>query len=212
MKILIVENEKSLARMLHLTLQRAGHDILGPACTVGEALKIANEVSPDLALIDVYLDDDREGTELAQILDAPGYTTTIFTTADTEKAQSFSHYAFGLLQKPYPLSSIIPTVMLIEALREGQRYLAVPHALRLFRFPHPVFVSHSNQDQCEHQEAYDINERRVFIGIDNGQDNPADGIKKESRRKEQEEPVVRRLPEFKEEQADGQPRHNNCTE
>lgn len=148
MKILIVENEKSLARMLQLLLQKAGHEVLGPVSTVREALEIITVALPELALIDIYLDGDVQGTELAKVLAARGDTTIIFTTADTEKAQSFSHYSFGLLQKPYPLSSIMPTIRLVESLRKGLRYQTMPPALRLFRFPEQAHINAITQQDC----------------------------------------------------------------
>ena len=148
MKILIVENEKSLARMLQIILQKAGHEVLGPVSTVVEALQIINVTLPELALIDIYLDGDLQGTELAKILASRGDTTIIFTTADTERAQSFSQYSFGLLQKPYPLSSIMPTIKLVQSLRKGLRYQTMPPALRLFRFPEQPYMHSAIPPEC----------------------------------------------------------------
>ena len=68
MKILIVEDEWPIAMMLVYALMDAGHQVLGPARTAGEALKIARAARPDLVLSNINLADDVKGTDLARML------------------------------------------------------------------------------------------------------------------------------------------------
>jgi DNA-binding response OmpR family regulator len=142
LNILIVEDETSLARMLRVILREAGHRVLGPVSTVDDALILIETTTPDIALIDIYLADGSEGSELAIHLAEKKQTSVIFTTADTERAQMFSAYAVGLIEKPYPLSCVLPSIHLVEAIQKGERIENLPDSFRLFHFPPEILHYH----------------------------------------------------------------------
>ena len=59
LRILVVEDEYMLAEDLRQSLERLGAEVLGPAATVEQALKLLqSEDSPDGAVLDVNLQGD----------------------------------------------------------------------------------------------------------------------------------------------------------
>ncbi len=58
-RILIVEDEALLCLMLEQYLIDLGHESVGPAYTVAAALKLADQVSFDAAILDLHLGRER---------------------------------------------------------------------------------------------------------------------------------------------------------
>jgi two-component SAPR family response regulator len=55
--VLIVEDEFLIAMNLEAILERYGAHVLGPVASVTEALRLLETESPDLAVLDVHLND-----------------------------------------------------------------------------------------------------------------------------------------------------------
>jgi two-component SAPR family response regulator len=53
--VLVVEDEMLLALDLEYMLKRQGHQVIGPAATVGAGLELARSGQPDAAILDVRL-------------------------------------------------------------------------------------------------------------------------------------------------------------
>lgn len=53
MRILIVEDEVIIALDLQVTMESAGHTVIGPALTIAEAVELLQADRPDLALINM---------------------------------------------------------------------------------------------------------------------------------------------------------------
>ena len=63
--ILIVEDESILAEDLGLSLENLGYLVRGKVSTGEEAVKLAEELRPDLILMDIKLQGDIDGIEAA---------------------------------------------------------------------------------------------------------------------------------------------------
>ncbi|CCD85902.1 conserved protein of unknown function [Bradyrhizobium sp. ORS 285] len=57
--VLVVEDEYFIAMDLQAVLADAGYDVLGPASTATDALKLLDDNSPSAAVLDVNLGDHR---------------------------------------------------------------------------------------------------------------------------------------------------------
>ena len=55
MKVLIVDDNESTREMLRISLQRAGHQVLGEAEDGQSALKAFAELSPEVVLLDIIM-------------------------------------------------------------------------------------------------------------------------------------------------------------
>jgi two-component SAPR family response regulator len=83
-RILVVDDEWLIAATLEMMLQEIGHEVLGPAPNVGQALMLISETTPDAAILDVALGQDRSFA-VADALDAQGVPfvfVTGYATAD----------------------------------------------------------------------------------------------------------------------------------
>lgn len=101
MVVLVVEDEAIIAYCSAATLEDAGYAVVGPAHTAGEALSLARERRPDVALIDVDLETPGAGIDLARHLRAHYGTAIVFATGRTDVARALSDTAVGVLSKPY---------------------------------------------------------------------------------------------------------------
>lgn len=106
MVVLVVEDEAIIAYCSAAMLEDAGHAVVGPAHTAGEAAKLARERRPDVALIDVDLETPGAGIDLARHLRAHYGTAIVFTTGRTDMARADPDTAADVLSKPYDPSAL----------------------------------------------------------------------------------------------------------
>src|SRR5437588_4210898 len=66
-RILIVEDEEAIGKYLQKTLSSHGYDAFAVASTAQEAMERANEKRPDLVLMDIHIQGDRDGIATAQL-------------------------------------------------------------------------------------------------------------------------------------------------
>lgn len=72
MKILVVEDEPLLAMLLEENLTDLGHEIVGSAATVAQALSLLDNAPVDAALLDFSLGENSNSAAVAQRLAAAG--------------------------------------------------------------------------------------------------------------------------------------------
>ena len=131
MVVLIVEDEVLVGMVFSLVLNVAGYRVVGPAGSVRDALDLAAMVEPDIAFVDVNLERDGDGIELARILHQRYGTTCIFLTAQPDRAQTASDAAIGVVAKPYNPDGLIEVVEYAAAIRSGTHRRPAPAALAL---------------------------------------------------------------------------------
>ena len=133
MRILIVEDEPIAAMSAMSELERAGHEVVGPAASLQDALQLAQECKPELALVDIDLNEAGEGVRVARTLRDLG-VASIFVSAQTRVAHDNRHLALGYIGKPYDASDLIRCVDAIDAVLRGDEppSRSIPTALRLF--------------------------------------------------------------------------------
>jgi two-component system, response regulator PdtaR len=131
MVVLIVEDEAIIAYCTAVQLEEAGHMVLGPASSSDEALELASRSPPDVALIDVDLEEPGAGIGLAQQLRSRHDVVIVFTTGQTELARAHADIALGVITKPYDPSELAEIVEYAGATRGGGR-AAVPAGVRSF--------------------------------------------------------------------------------
>lgn len=132
MMILVVEDEPIAALNAMFELQRAGYEVVGPASTRDDALRLAREHRPELALVDIDLTEEGEGLDLAKRLRTLS-VPSLFVSAQTRIAQENSELAVGFLSKPYSSTELVCSVNVVDTvLHGGVPPPAVPEALRLF--------------------------------------------------------------------------------
>jgi CheY-like chemotaxis protein len=84
LRILIVEDEQIVAADLEDKLRRMGHQAIGVAASGDEAILLAEQVRPELVLMDVRLQGAMDGTQAAQSIQRLTGAPVIFITAYAE--------------------------------------------------------------------------------------------------------------------------------
>src|ERR1051326_5669982 len=80
-RILIVEDEQIIAADLRNHVKRLGHDVIGMAIAGEEAIEMADQLNPDLVLMDVRLEGTMSGTEAAREIQERTGAPIVFITA-----------------------------------------------------------------------------------------------------------------------------------
>ncbi len=79
--ILVVEDERIIARDIAMQLCDLGYEPLGPADTGEQAIEMAGQLRPDLVLMDVHLGSAMDGIEAAQAIRTQFDIPTVFLSA-----------------------------------------------------------------------------------------------------------------------------------
>ncbi len=99
--VLIVEDEVLLATELEFLLDEAGCCSVGHAMSSGEAVALARDLQPDLALIDVHLCDGPTGVDVARRIHDDCGAVALFMTANVKRLPADFAGACGVIGKPY---------------------------------------------------------------------------------------------------------------
>jgi len=102
--VLIVEDERIVAKDIEKSLIAMQHEVLGSVASSDEALRRASERCPDLVLMDIHIKGKLDGIETAAILrsrfQVPVVYLTAFADAETVTRATFTE-PFGYILKPY---------------------------------------------------------------------------------------------------------------
>ena len=110
-KLLVIEDDPAIRRLLRVTLERAGHDV-AEAATAREALSLLPIEKPQVVLLDLGL-PDRDGLELVQLIKRQAQTTLIVVSAresTSEKVAALDLGADDYLTKPFDTEELLARV------------------------------------------------------------------------------------------------------
>jgi len=108
-RVLLVDDEPLILATIGQVLRNAGYET-AEAASGEDALKVAQEFDPDLALLDVIM-SGMTGLELAKRLQAETDIPFMFISANAEVEivkQASEYGAVGYLLKPFDIAQIIP--------------------------------------------------------------------------------------------------------
>jgi PAS domain S-box-containing protein len=103
-RILIVEDEQITARDIADSLVALGYEVVGSAANADEALALAGEHRPDIVLLDIVLQGDRDGISLSSAFRSDFGIPVVFLTAHTDESvfeRAKITEPFGYLIKPF---------------------------------------------------------------------------------------------------------------
>jgi two-component system KDP operon response regulator KdpE len=110
-KVLIVEDDVHIRRLLRAALQRAGHAVV-EAATAREGLSLLDIDKPDAVLLDLGL-PDRDGLELIQPIKARSSATLLVVSAREDTAEKVAALDLGAddyLTKPFDTEELLARV------------------------------------------------------------------------------------------------------
>lgn len=101
---MIVEDEEIVAFDLRQTLQKLGYEVASQASTGVDAIEKADQVKPDVILMDIRLKNELDGIDTAHIISLKHKVPIIYLTSFNneeirKRVQATSPYAF--LLKPF---------------------------------------------------------------------------------------------------------------
>ena len=121
-RVLVVEDDFLIAMQTEIALTAAGFDVVGPATTAEEAVALAGETRPTLAVMDIRLASARDGIDAARQLYEDFAIRCIFATAHDDahtRGRAEPYAPLGWLPKPYTMASLVTVVA--EALARLRR-------------------------------------------------------------------------------------------
>ncbi len=108
--ILLVEDDPDFAMAVHSILVDAGYEISGVARSCTDALALASEQRPDLAILDFNLEDNIDGVTLGFELAASGIPIIYLTGEITVTIQRAYEIASDFLEKPVRKEDLLSSV------------------------------------------------------------------------------------------------------
>jgi PAS domain S-box-containing protein len=131
--ILVVEDERVVAKDLQRRLVEMGYDVPTTCATGDDAVRAASDCCPDLVLVDIRIKGQRDGIEVAEVLrgrfDVPAVYLTAYADESTV-ARAKATAPYGYLIKPVKPDELRTTVEIAlhkhdedRRLRERERRL-----------------------------------------------------------------------------------------
>lgn len=131
--LLIVEDQLIVAIALKSELERSGYRVLDLAMRHQEALAMARQTKPDLALVNIDLSDGDDGIALAADLKTIG-VPSVFISGQPERARLASLIGVASMPKPYRASDMVNVVDYLVSRLAGDRSQPAPPGLEMFTF------------------------------------------------------------------------------
>ena len=112
-RILVVEDDFLIALQTEAALTEAGFHVVGTATSAEEAVALAKEKRPSLAVMDIRLASERDGINAAKELFRDYDIRCIFVTAHDDpytRNRAEPCAPLGWLTKPYSMTSLVTLV------------------------------------------------------------------------------------------------------
>ncbi|PTM03311.1 MAG: DNA-binding response regulator [Bacteroidetes bacterium] len=127
LKVLVVEDDPSIAESLSDILDLLGHEVLSVAESGEEAILQLCEEEPQIILLDIQLKGKMDGIEVAKLVKDKFNIPFIFTTAFADPntiQRAIQEGPFGYIVKPYGINDITAA---IEVAITNHRLLSTIH-------------------------------------------------------------------------------------
>lgn len=112
-RIGVVDDEVIIADAICIALEQLGYTAIEPAGSYGEAITMIEKERPDLVIVDINLRDEKDGIELAKVIQEKYKIPFIFLTANADagtvlRAKTTNPPAF--LVKPFQKDSLFAAI------------------------------------------------------------------------------------------------------
>jgi CheY-like chemotaxis protein len=135
-KVLIAEDDLMIADLAEEVLVDAGYEVCGIARTVAEAVDLAHQHKPDLAVLDLRLADGGLGTEIAAQLLPLGRLGVLFATGNVSQVVLTTADGDACLSKPYSSAGLVRGLEIVRELVATGK--ALPPFPEGFQILHPA--------------------------------------------------------------------------
>ena len=163
LKVFVIEDDFIHASRLEMHLDEMGYTHVGNATNGSEALGMIAATQPDLLLVDIYLEGDRDGVEIVEYLHQKNPIPVIFITSYTDKetferAKLTNPYAYII--KPFDKHALQTAIELAV-----YKFTQTPDFINIKKPPYSY--EGWNQDQLANNTIFLKNEGKlVKVDID----------------------------------------------
>lgn len=112
MRVLVASREAFVALTLRDELELAGHVVVGPVSSSGEALLLCNTLRPNCVIIDAHLEREEVGADLARRL-CERHDTHVVLTSDRMASQTTP--ALQIVTRSHDLRSLVRSLSDVTA-------------------------------------------------------------------------------------------------
>jgi DNA-binding LytR/AlgR family response regulator len=147
--ILIVEDERLVAKDISARLKQKGYDIVGIADNYETALTLFNTHLPDLVLLDINIKGDKNGIDIALQINQTRPTPFIFITAQTDAET---------LQKA---KDTFPSAYLVKPFTTTHLAVSIDLALHNFSYQKKT----TSKTELENQEEGNLYTKQDYVFI-----------------------------------------------
>jgi DNA-binding response OmpR family regulator len=132
LKVLIAEDELMIADMIEETLIENGYEVCGIARSVDEAIALARDRDPDLAVIDLRLADGGIGTEIAAQFAGPDRFGILYASGNVAHGMLSASNGEACIMKPYGGSDLLLGLKIVtDIVAEGRTSRPFPRGFHL---------------------------------------------------------------------------------
>lgn len=133
MRVLIIEDEWLIATALADALADGGHEVVGPADSVEEAMALCEAASPELAILNIDLHDHLgAGLHIARTLRERWGVRSIFASGAIEKVPEARTVALAYIRKPYHPNTVLQAIGAAQEILQGGKPTALPGGVEWF--------------------------------------------------------------------------------
>jgi CheY-like chemotaxis protein len=122
-RVLIVEDERVVARGLEMDLERLGFHVAGAVASGDGAIRLVAQMRPDVVLMDITLSGAMSGTDAASVIWKQYHTPVVYLTGHSDPAAIEAASAtgsFGYVVKPYHAAALRAALGLALACQRHQ--------------------------------------------------------------------------------------------
>ncbi len=112
-RILIVEDDAIVAMTIEDSLHEMGYSVVGRAANANDAIRLAGDEKPDLILMDIRIQGDRDGIEAAGEINRSNNIPIIYLTAYSDNEtirRAAKTQPYGFLTKPFRQKEMYSTI------------------------------------------------------------------------------------------------------
>ena len=114
MRLIVIEDEPFIALDLETLATAAGHEVLGVADTLRDAVELASKRTPEAALVDLNLRDGMTGVEISRRLSDRGVAVG-FVTGNAEELPADFGGAIAVVEKPFTPDGVNELLDLLQS-------------------------------------------------------------------------------------------------
>lgn len=137
--VLVVEDERILAKELVSALGKLGYDVAGTATSGEDAIRIAEECTPDLVLMDIKVRGEMDGVQAADYirgrLDVPIVYLSAYAEHDVLERAKGTH-PYGIVGKPVSIPELKSTLEIALCRHRADIHIKQSEVRHRFLFRH----------------------------------------------------------------------------